>query len=138
MTEIAKEAQERYGYTDEQIKQLKENQIRLINNISKLTKYKLVAEVVESENCGWNAKVGDKIVLSGPGWILPAECTNKENTCLFAVSELVPFFYMLYDRVCNGQEPEDMIFKRIRCKDPGIEHCGLGQIVMEIRAELAQ
>jgi hypothetical protein len=42
MTEIAKEAQERYGYTDEQIKQLKENQIRLINNISKLTKYKLL------------------------------------------------------------------------------------------------
>ena len=38
-------------------------------------------------------KVGDKIVLSGPGWILPAECTNKENTCLFAVSELVPFSF---------------------------------------------
>jgi len=73
MTKIAKEAQERYGYTDEQIKQLKENQIRLINNISKLTNYRLVAEVVESENCGWKAKVGDKIVLSGPAWILPAE-----------------------------------------------------------------
>ena len=65
MTEIAKEAQERYGYTDDQIKQLKENQIRLINNISKLTNYKLVAE-------------------------------------------------------------EDMIFKRIRSKDPGIKQCGLG------------
>ncbi|MFC1875817.1 MarR family transcriptional regulator [Thermodesulfobacteriota bacterium] len=38
-------------------------------------------------------KVGDKIVLSGPGWILPAECTNKENTCLFTVSELVPFSF---------------------------------------------
>jgi hypothetical protein len=63
MTQIAKEAQERYGYTDDQVNHLKDNQIRLINNISKLTKYKLVAEVVESENCGWNAKVGDKIVL---------------------------------------------------------------------------
>jgi hypothetical protein len=137
-TKIAKEAQERYGYTDDPVKQLKENQIRLINNISKLTNYRLVAEVVESENCGWNAKVGDKIVLSGPGWILPAECTNKENTCLFAVSELTPFSWMLYDRVCSGHDPEDMIFKRVRCKDPGVEHCGWGQIVMEIRAELAE
>jgi hypothetical protein len=137
MTEIAKAAQERYGYTDEQIKQLKKNQIRLINNISKLTNYRLVAEVVESENCGWKAKVGDKIVLSGPAWILPAECTNKENTCLFAVSELVPFAFMLYDRVCSGHDPDDMIFKRVRYKDTGIEHCGLGKIVMEVRAELA-
>ena len=48
MTKIAKEAQERYGYTDDQVKQLKENQINLINNISKLTNYRLVAEVVES------------------------------------------------------------------------------------------
>jgi len=138
MTKIAKEAQERYGYTDDQVKQLKENQIRLINNISKLTNYRLVAEVVESENCGWNAKVGDKIVLSGPGWILPAECTNTENTCLFAVSELTPFSWMLYDRVCSGHDPKDMIFKRVRCKDPGVEHCGWGQIVMEIRAELTE
>ena len=97
---------------------MKENQINLINNISKLTNYRLVAEVVESENCGWNANVGDKIVLRGPGWILPAECTNKENTCLFAVSELTPFSWMLYDRVCSGHDPEDMIFKRVRCKDP--------------------
>lgn len=67
MTGITKEVQQRYGYTDDQVKQLKENQIRLINNISKLTNYRLIAEVVESENCGWNAKVGDKIVLSGPG-----------------------------------------------------------------------
>ena len=135
MTKIAKEAQERYGYTDDQVKQLKENQIRLINNIGKLTSYRLIAEVVESENCGWNAKVGDEIVLSGPGWILPAECTNTENTCLFAVSELVSFAYILYDRVCSGHDTKDMIFKRIRCKDPGVEHCGWGSIVMEIRVE---
>ena len=138
MTKIAEAAQERYGYTDEQVKQLKENQIRLINNISKLTNYRLVAEVVESRNCGWAAKVGDKIVLSGPGWILPQECTNKESTYLFAVSELVPFSMMLYDRVCSGIDPAEMMFRRIRCKDPGVEHCGWGQIVMEIRAELAE
>ena len=135
MTKIAKEAQERYGYTDDQVKQLKENQIKLINNISELSNYRLVAEVVESENCGWNAKVGDKIVLSGPGWLLPSECTNKENTCLFAVSELVSFSHILYDRVCNGNDPTNLLFKRTRCKDPGVDHCGWGQIVMEISVE---
>ncbi len=31
MTGITKEAQQRYGYTDDQVKQLKENQIRLVN-----------------------------------------------------------------------------------------------------------
>jgi hypothetical protein len=50
MTKIAKEAQERYGYKNEQVRQLKENQIRLIHNVSKLINYRLVAEVVESEN----------------------------------------------------------------------------------------
>ena len=135
MPKIAKEAQERYGYTDAQVKRLKESQTKLINNIVELSNYRLVAEVVESENCGWNAKVGDKIVLSGPGWLLPSECTNKENACVFAVSELVPFSYMLYDRVCNGNDPLNLLFKRTRCKDPGVDHCGWGQIVMEISVE---
>ncbi|MEN8245449.1 MAG: hypothetical protein ABFS43_11185 [Thermodesulfobacteriota bacterium] len=56
MQKLAKEAQERYGYTDEQVQQLKENQIKLINNISKLAKYKLIAEcgsVCKAENGGF-------------------------------------------------------------------------------------
>lgn len=135
MAKLTKEQQERYGYTDEQVDALKENQIRLIKGIEGLTKYRVVAEVVESNNCGWNAKVGDKIVLNGPGWILPAECSNKENLCLFAVAKLVPFSMMVYDRACSGQDPNEMIFKRVRCEDPGVDHCGWGQIVMDVRAE---
>jgi len=36
------------------------------------------------------------------------------------------------------EDRKDMIFRRVRCKDPGINHCGLGQIVMDIRAELVE
>jgi hypothetical protein len=77
MTKLTKEEQERYRYTNEQVEALSENQVRLIEGIEEMTKYRVVAKVVDSNNCGWNAKGGDKIVLNGPGWILPAECSNS-------------------------------------------------------------
>jgi hypothetical protein len=87
------------------------------------------------------AKGGIGLIITGYGFVSQdgespfIGMQGKENTCLFAVSELVPFAFMLYDRVCNGHDPSDLIFRRVRCKDPGIEHCGLCQIVMDIRAE---
>jgi len=41
MIKLPKEVRERHGYTDDQVKQLKENHIRLINNISKLSKLQI-------------------------------------------------------------------------------------------------
>ena len=135
MPKIAKEMQDLFGYTDEQVDGLKENQIQYIEKIGDHAKYKLVAEVVESRNCGWGAQVGDKIVLLAGGLIIPSECTKKDALCLWAVAPLQPFSQVFQDRVSSGMDPTKSVFKRVRCLDTGVEHCGWGEIVMEVRAE---
>jgi putative sterol carrier protein len=138
MPKIEKGIQDLFGYTDEQVESLKENQIQYIEKMTERTKYNLVAEVVESRNCGWGNQVGDKIVLWGGVMIRPSECTNKDGLCLFAVAPLQPFSQVFLDRVSSGMDPTKSVFKRIKCLDTGVEHCGWGEIVMEVRAELIQ
>ena len=112
--------------------------MRLIKGFGELNNYQLVAEVVESRNCAWAAKVGDRIVMNGAGWLVPEKCSNKENMCMWALAKLLPFSYMFYDRVCSGMDPTKAMFKRIVCEDPGFEHRGWGQVVMDVRAELVE
>ena len=138
MRNIPKETQEMFGYTDEQIEGLRENQIEYIKKMPELAKYNLIAEVVESRNCVWGAKVGDKIVLWAGGIINTRECTNKDQLCLWAIAPLQSFSHAFQERVILGVDPIKSIFKRVCCLDVGAEHCGWGQIVMEIRVEPIQ
>lgn len=138
MPKITKEMQELFGYTDDQVKDLKENQIQLIEKLPELSKYNLVAKVVESRNCVIGAKPGDKIVLKAGGAIDTQACTNKEEICLWAVAPLLPFSYSFHELVGHGVDPTKMMLKRVHCLDTGVEHCGWGQIVMEVRVEPRQ
>jgi len=135
MAAIPKATQAHLGYTDEQVANLKQNQINYINGIREHIKYNLVAEVVESKNCGWQAKVGDRIVLRGLGGLVPADCTNKEGFCIWALAALLPYSMIMLDRASSGMDPNESVFKRTTCGDTGVEHCGWGRIVMEISAE---
>jgi uncharacterized repeat protein (TIGR04076 family) len=139
MRKITKEEQDLFQFTDAQVDNLEEHQVRLIKTgFDNLNKYQIVAEVVESKHCTWGAKVGDKIVMNGAGHLIPAKCSNPEKLCMWAVAKLLPFSYMFYDRACSGLDPTGMLFKRIKCEDPGVDDGGWGQIVMEVRAELVK
>ena len=135
MSEIKKEMQNFFGYTDEQTENLQENQIQYFKKIPEYMGHNLVATVVHSENCAWQAKIGDRIVLNGGGVIMPKLCTNQEMICMFAVAPLLPLLYVFQDRVSSDLDPNTSVWKRIQCVDTGVQHCGWGQITMEISAE---
>ena len=138
MQKISNEMQKLFGYTDDQVEGLKENQIQFIDKLAELLKYNLIAEVVESKNCIMGAKPGDKIVLKAGGAIDTQACTNKKEICLWAVAPLLPFSYSFQELVGHGVDPTKMMFKRVHCLDTGVENCGWGQIVMEVRVEPIQ
>ena len=137
MAQIPRELQDLFGYSDEQVEGLTENQLKYISQMGAHLKYNLVAEVVESENCVWQAQVGDRIVLKGLGGIAPSECINKEALCIDAIAPLQSFARIFLDRVSSGLDPNGSVFRRVACNDTGVDHCGWGRIVMEVRAEEA-
>lgn len=124
-----------FGYSDKQAEELRDNQAKYINSMQEHMKYNLVAEVVGSENCAWQAKVGDRIVLRGLGGIAPGECSNKEFLCIDAVAPLQSLARIFLDRVSSGLDPNGSVYRSASCSDTGAEHCGWGRIVMEARAE---
>jgi len=133
MSKISKEKQEQYGYTDEQAKSLSEGQAKLVEEIDGVLNYRIIAEVVKSENCVAGHNVGDKFVLNGAGQLLPHECTNKDCLCLFAVGKLTHAAAIVYDRIMSGLDPTSgSVFGVMRCEDVGVENGGWGEIVMNI------
>ncbi len=135
MPKIEKAWQDLFKYTDEQVENLEEHQIQYIQKILEFSKYNLVATVVDSENCAWRAKIGDRIVLNGSGAISPKKCTNQDMLCMFAVAPLLPFVHVFQDRLLSDLDPNKLVWKRVQCADTGVKHCGWGQITMEISAE---
>ena len=136
MGKISKEMQEKYGYSDEQAESLNEGQAKLVGEIGGVLDYRIIAEVVRSENCISGHNVGDKFVMNGAGQLLPEECTNKNRLCMFAVGKLTHAAAIVFDRIMSGQDPTSgSVFEVMRCEDVGVENGGWGEIVMKIRVE---
>ena len=134
MAKISKNKQKQYGYSDEQAKALNEGQAKLVEEIDTVDKYRVVAEVVKSENCVAGHQVGDKFVMNAAGQLMPKECTNKDRLCLFAVGKLTHAAAIAFDRIMSGQDPTSgSVFGVMRCEDVGVENGGWGEIVMSIK-----
>lgn len=132
--EIIERIKRVYGYTDEQIAGLSERQrkARLIEFES--MKYKLIAEVVEAENCACRHKKGEKYVFMDGGVLLPSESTVR-FLCAWAIAPMVPFFYIFYDRLSEGLDPGGTVFEYVRCLDTGAACGGWGQVMFRLRWE---
>ena len=95
----------------------------------------MVAEVVESKNCMAQLKKGDKYYFKWGGYILD-KSEGAENVCLWAVSQLLPFYLTINDRIAEGLDPNDLIVNHVRCFDVGFRgHCGFGEVLMKVYAE---
>ncbi len=122
-----------YGYSDTQMKKLNKSQAKLVAEIGDVLDYRLIAEVVKSENCISGHKVGDKFVMNGAGQLLPKECTNKDTLCIFALAKLNQAAAIYFDRIMSGNDPlSGSIFEVLRCEDVGMENGGWGEIVMKL------
>lgn len=120
-----------WGWSEEQIKHLSPKHERLIEKGDDLRRWRLVAEVVEARNCVAGLKKGDQYVFHGSGFLVPEEST-KAKICLWALGPIIPFSYMLYDRVGEGRDPSELWIDRVRCTDVGVERGGYGEVLFRV------
>ena len=86
--------------------------------------------MVKATNCGYKPKIGDRYVFAPGGTIITEECTWP--ICVWALAPMLPFFYMYYDRILAGLDPNDCYMENIKCADIGVDCGGFGEIVLKI------
>jgi hypothetical protein len=120
-------------YTLAQLKKLHSGEEKLFNNIEQLLKFETVAEVIKSERCFAQVKVGDKLVFDP--FLNPAK--SKGIMCpkalLPVMSQIGAIWEMAAEWAASGKEgvPE-IVWRYIRCLDPGLNDGGLGGVVYRI------
>ena len=131
--ELPESMLEMMEYTEEEIKGLTKKQRDILCAGEDLYGYKMVAEVVKASHCGYQPKVGDRYVFAPGGTVIPEECTWP--ICVYALAPMLPFFYMYYDRIRAGQDPNDMWMENIKCADIGTDCGGFGEVLFKITFE---
>ena len=120
-----------WGWTDDQVKGLSSKHQRLIERGEEFRKWRLVAEVLEARNCIAGLKKGDKYIFHASGFYLP-EVSTCPKICLWAFASFVPFSFMLYDRIGQGDDPSEFWIDRVRCLDVGVEQGGYGETLFRL------
>jgi len=127
--------QKHVGYTDEEMKEFRENQ-RNEDVLSKgpaLMNKTIVVEVVKSHGCNSQHKEGDKFYFDGAGNLITKLCPKR--ICIYALSSVATAIFASNELFYAGVDPNEMRFKRAGCFDVGVRCGGWGHIVMEIRVE---
>ena len=124
-----------FSYSEAEAEALSEKQQAIIKGSPARRGYKVIMEVVSSENCGYKPKVGDRYVMSGSGLIIPEECTFP--LCLWALAPILPISYVIFDRLSQGQDPNGHLYDLMRCTDTGVGCGGIGVVSFRIYCEKA-
>ena len=122
-----------WGFSEEEKKRILSKltafQKRFLRAFPRYWQYKLVAEVVEANNCMRNAKPGDKMVFMGMGGWRSAESTLH---CTWAAANMAAIRMVISDRVTAGIDIENMGTNYIRCPEAKLEEGGNGSVLFKI------
>ena len=124
------------GLSDEAIARLHPGLEKLFSNVLKTMAYQTVAEVVKSEACFAQVKVGDKLVFDP--FFNPQKSTGVmcPKALLPVLLEINALWEMTFEWAESGKEElPEIIFRNVRCLDPGLEDGGVGGVVYRIRTE---
>jgi len=129
-----KSNQKALGLTDEQVEEAKKDprRVAFIKRSPDLVRRKIVAEVIKAEHCVCH-KVGDRIVFRPVGALVEKE--SCEHPCIYAIAPLATLCYIVFDRILEGVDPNQIRIPRIKCWDIGWENGGAGEILMEVHVE---
>ncbi len=124
------------GYSDEQIAKLHPGIEKLFNSVPMLLEVKIVAEVVKVEGCFAQIKMGDKLVFDpflNPEKSSGVMCPRALLPIMIQINAL---WEMFSERAKSGVlETSEIVFRNVRCLDPGLEDGGFGGVVYQIRIE---
>jgi len=125
----------RLGYNDEEMTAFRENARNedvLLKGPALMGKT-IVIEVVESQGCNSQHKVGDKLYFDGAGNLLTKRCPKR--VCIYALSAATSMIFAANELFYAGVDPNQMRFKRAGCFDVGVQCGGWGRIVLELRVQ---
>jgi len=129
---IRKLLKDQIGITDEDINNLSPGLQKLLSAIPELLKWKIIAEVIDTKYCFAGYKVGDKLVFSGGN--LNAE-ESAYPLCMGAIAPILEHIHIMWDRLAEGRDPNDLWVRHSQCYDLGLEYGGLGRVVFKVYAE---
>jgi uncharacterized repeat protein (TIGR04076 family) len=127
--------QNHLGYNNEEMEIFKKdpkNEV-VMSKAPGLMNKTIVFEVIESNGCNSQHKVGDKFYFDGAGNLLTKLCPKR--ICIYALEPMAKFIFASNELFYSGSDPDSIQFKRTTCFDVGIQCGGWGQIVMEGRVE---
>ena len=133
--EFKKKVIDVFGYTEKEAESLSEKQQNIIKGAPSRRAYKVIMEVVKSENCGYKPKVGDRYVMNGSGMLIPEECTFP--LCLWALAPMLPISYVIFDRLSQGLDPNGHLYDHMKCTDTGVGCGGIGEVAFKVYCEKA-
>ena len=121
------------GISDEELDQLKPHVVESLDNVGALLEYRIVAEVVESENCTARYKVGDRMVFNGT-FLNTVESTT-EHYCMDAIPPIHIAMRAMIAAILNDDDPNKYFFNHVQCLDTGALHGGFGRVLFRVHAE---
>jgi len=133
--QIIKMLQKRLGLDDKEFQSVKDSPRfqRLFDNIVSGSRYRLVAEIVESKGCHSGHVKGQKLFFDSAGNLLTREA--PERVCAFLMPNLTVLINTFFENILNGRDPNEVMFNRTGCYDVGPACGGWGHVIVEMRAE---
>ena len=107
---------------------------QLFQNAIEASKYRLVAEVIESRGCHSGHGVGQKLIFDNSGNLLTRE--NPDRVCAFLMPNLAVLINAFFENLMNGRNPNEVMFNTTGCFDTGPSCGGWGHVVVRMSAEL--
>ena len=92
--------------------------------------------MVKSERCFAQVKVGDKLVFDP--FLNPEKSAGVmcPKALLPVMAQIGAIWEMATEWAVSGkEEPPEIVWRHVRCLDPGLEDGGLGGVVYNIRME---
>lgn len=107
---------------------------RLFGNAVESSKYRLVAEVIDSKGCHTGHVIGQKLIFDNSGNLLTKE--SPDRVCAFLMPNLTVLINAFFENMMNGRNPNEVMFNTTGCFDTGPMCGGWGHVVVKMVAEL--
>jgi uncharacterized repeat protein (TIGR04076 family) len=136
--EIWKRFQKHMGYTDEEMQFFRSDpkKVKMVTETPEFIKARVIAEVIESQGCHAQHKVGDRFVMTAGGQLI-SEASPK-RMCMFALGPVSNQLPAIYERLVSKSDPEFTSFNIVQCTDIGLEKGGWGKVLMKVYVEKPQ
>lgn len=124
---------ERLGYTDEELELFKSNprNRRVLATGLEMAKKTIVFEVVESNGCNSQHRVGTRFFFTGDGNLISKMAPSR--ICAFVMPIMTQAIFAIHELWYAGVDPNELQFKRGGCFDVGVRCGGWGHVVLEAK-----